>query len=352
MIKKLSIFICIMTLTCGLSAQVKNMPGAKTEAKPSKTVSKWEELRFGAFVHFNDNSSVGTEISRNTDPGVFNPVNLNFDSILSVFSKAGIKYAVLTARHTSGFCLWDSKTTAFDVGNSPFRKDVARMFADACRKYRIEPCFYYCLWGGVWKPWEWNNTIKNELAGITPKEVIVAQLKELSENYGEIFEFWIDMYVWCDSTLTTKEIYSLLKSKNPNTIVHFNQQVQDGSEILFSPTDVLNGEERLPPVSGHNPQRLIDSIPRYLPFEYEITSQQCSSKSLGHGLMEGSVWFTYPGGKFYPVDSLFYYIRQSFDRGGSNILLSTAPDSTGTYRQSDRDSIFKLGKLVWGYQEK
>jgi alpha-L-fucosidase len=149
MIKKLSIIICLITLSGGLPAQVKNDPGAKIAATPAKAISKWEKLRFGAFVHFNDNSSVGTEISKNTNPGVFNPVNLNFDSILSVFSKAGIKYAVLTTRHTSGFCLWDSKTTVFDVAGSPFRKDVVRMFTDACRKYRIKPCFYYCLWGGV-----------------------------------------------------------------------------------------------------------------------------------------------------------------------------------------------------------
>ena len=66
--------------------------------------------------------------------------------------------------------------------------------------------------------------------------------------------------------------------------------------------------------------------------------------------MKGSCWFTFPVGQFYPVDSLYHYIKQSFDRGGSNILLSTAPDKTGTYRLADRDSIIKLGNLIWGKQ--
>jgi alpha-L-fucosidase len=350
--KILPAFLLVMILATGLLAQEKTKQGTTPPAKPTKAISEWEKLRFGAFVHFNDNTSVGTEISRNTDTGVFNPVNLNFDSIMSTFNKAGIKYAVLTTRHTSGFCLWDSKATAFNVIKSPYKKDVVRMFVDACRKYNIKPCFYYCLWGGGWKPWEWNPMIKKELSVSTPKKIIVSQLKELSENYGDIFEFWLDMYVWCDTTLKPHEIYNLLKSKNPNTIVHFNQQVQDGSEIKYSPTDIVNGEERLPPVSGHNPQRLIDSIPHYLPLEYEITSQQNSNRSLKNGLMEGSVWFTYPDSKFYPVDSLYHYIKQSFNRGGSNILLSTAPDPTGTYRQADRDSLIKLGKLIWGYRAK
>jgi hypothetical protein len=84
----------------------------------------------------------------------------------------------------------------------------------------------------------------------------------------------------------------------------------------------------------------------YLPFEYEITSQRSYTRSLGNGLMKGSVWFTYSDSHFYPVDSLYNYIKQSFERGGSNILLSTAPDATGRYRKADQDSIIKLGNLI------
>jgi len=62
--------------------------------------------------------------------------------------------------------------------------------------------------------------------------------------------------------------------------------------------------------------------------------------------MKGSVWFTYPHSRFYPVDSLYSYIRQSYERGGSNILLSTAPDKTGEYREVDCDSIIRLGEMI------
>jgi alpha-L-fucosidase len=312
-------------------------------------IAGWESLRFGAFVHFNDNSCFDREISKNTDPAIFNPVNLNFDTLMTTFQKAGVKYAVLTTRHTSGFCLWDSKVTQFDVANSPFRKDVVKLFVDACRKHDIKPCFYYCLWGNKdWNPVNWNSTIKAELAGKTPKQVILSQLTELSENYGDIYEFWLDMQCWADTSLKPQELYNLLKSKNPGAFVHFNQHVQDGSKVRYFPTDFVNGEERIPPLAGHNPVRTIDSIRYYLPFEYEITSQRCDSLSLGNGLMKGSVWFTFPQSHFYSVDSLYKYIKLSFDRGGSNILLSTAPDKTGTYCQANCDSIIRLGKLIWG----
>jgi hypothetical protein len=256
---------------------------------------------------------------------------------------------VLTTRHTSGFCLWDSQVTQFDVAESPFKKDVVKLFVDACRKHDIKPCFYYCLWGHTdWNPVNWNPTIKAELEKTTPKQVILSQLSELAENYGDIYAFWLDMQCWADTLLKPQESYDLLKRLNPKAFVHFNQHVQDGSQIRYFPTDIINGEERTPPVTGHNPNREIDGQNYYLPFEYEITSQRCDSLTLGNGLMKGSVWFTFPVSQFYPVDSLYHYIKQSFDRGGSNILLSTAPDKTGTYRQADRDSIIKLGNLIWG----
>ncbi len=346
--KKLSVILLSIGVILLFSGLKTGESDFSPEIKRTRNIAKWEKLRFGAFVHFNDNTCLVKEFSKNTDPSVFNPANLDFDSMMATFQEAGVKYAVLTTRHTSGFCLWDSKVTQFDVANSPFKKDVVALFVEACRKHDIKPCLYYCLWGSKdWNPVNWNPTIKAELEKTTPKQIILSQLKELSENYGDIYAFWLDMQCWADTTLTPQESYDLLKRKNPKTFVHFNQHVQDGSTIRYFPTDILNGEERIPPVTGHNPIRTIDSISYYLPFEYEITSQRCDSLSLGNGLMKGSVWFTFPVSHFYPVDSLYHYIRQSFDRGGSNILLSTAPDKTGTYRQSDRDSIIKLGNLIW-----
>jgi len=65
--------------------------------------------------------------------------------------------------------------------------------------------------------------------------------------------------------------------------------------------------------------------------------------------MKGSVWFTYTDSQFYPVDSLYKYIKRNYELGGSNILLSTAPDKTGNYRKADADSIIRLGKLIWSH---
>jgi alpha-L-fucosidase len=338
------LIFCSLTSTCIL-AQQKSID--TTAFKRTTLQRRWETLRFGAFVHFNDNTFLGKEISQNTDPNIFNPQKIDFDGMMQTFQQAGIRYAVLTARHTSGFCLWESKATKFDVIHSAYPHDVVKLFVDACRKFNIEPCLYYCLWGKHdWNPADWNPIIKKELANHTPKEIILAQLAELAQNYGEIFEFWLDMQCWSDTSLIPQEIYSFLKSKSPQSIVHFNQQVQDGTLIKYFPTDIVNGEERIPPEGGHNPNRIINIKKYYVPFEYEITSQRCDNRTLGNGLMKGSVWFTYPDSHFYPIDSLYKYIRACIDRGGSNVLLSTAPDRTGSYRSQDVESLIQLGRMI------
>jgi alpha-L-fucosidase len=349
-IKVLLVLTSVSLIICQLACNEDvKYPEHLPASQQSATIANWENLRFGAFVHFNDNTFIGKEISQNTDPAAFSPPGIDFIGMMETFKEAGIKYAVLTTRHTSGFCLWDSKVTDFDVANSAFQRDIVKLFVDACKEYDIKPCLYYCLWGGKdWNPANWNPMIEDELKNRPPKEIIMAQLSELATNYGAIFEFWLDMHCWSDTSLSAQEIYNLLKTKNPQTVVHFNQHVQDGSKIRYFPTDILNGEERLPPKEGHNSYRTVGDKNYYLPFEYEITTQRCDSLTLGNGLMKGSVWFTYPDSRFYPVDSLYKYIKQSFERDGCNILLSTAPDKTGSYRKADRDSLIKLGKLIEG----
>jgi alpha-L-fucosidase len=341
---------CFTILVLVLNSCNVNKPGKDLlpSSVKNEVIKSWENLRFGAFVHFNDNTFLEKEFSRNTDAKVFNPGNINFDGMMETFREAGVKYAVLTTRHTSGFCLWDSQVTEFDVKNSLFPRDVVKLFTESCRKYNIKPCLYYCLWGNDgWNPAKWNPVIEKELSASTAKKIILTQLTELASNYGDIEVFWLDMQCWADTSLKPQETYNLLKRIQPKTIVHFNQHVQDGTSINYFPTDILNGEERIPPVNGHQPIRNVGTSSYYLPFEYEITSQRCDHRTLGNGLMSGSVWFTYYDSQFYPVDSLYKYIEQSYLRGGSNVLLSTAPDKSGSYRKADSDSIVKLGRLIY-----
>ncbi|MGD0899577.1 MAG: alpha-L-fucosidase, partial [Thermoguttaceae bacterium] len=175
----------------------------KTEA-----LKKWESYRLGAFVCFNSNQFTGEEFCKARDPKVYSPRQLDVAGWVSAFKEAGMRYAVLTTRHTSGFLLWDSTTTDFDVAQSGNTTDVCKEFVGECRRQGLAPGFYYCLWGG--KGWYPHSNAR---------AIILAQLYELATRYGEIPFFWIDMMKWGPPDLTTQEIYDCLKTLRPNCVV-------------------------------------------------------------------------------------------------------------------------------------
>ncbi len=300
----------------------------------------WEAWRLGAFLCFNSNQFSGKEICRADDPKIYDPPTIDAGGWARAFRQAGMRYAVLTTRHTSGFLLWDSATTTFDIASSGNETDVVRAFVDACRAEGIAPAFYYCMWGGKkWKP--------------TPnaRAVILAQLHELATRYGKIPYFWIDMMNWAPQDLPAQQVYDLLKTLQPEAVVIMNQHIQDGHKINYFPTDVMNGELVLPPESGHQPMRTVGGTTYYLPFELCLCFQQRKGGSK-HDPLGPSCWFTYgPGKDFepsrpYEPKVLADRIRQAWRRDAANVLLATAPDHTGTIRDQDVEQLRKLGELL------
>ena len=58
---------------------------------------------------------------------------------------AGMKYAVLTAKHHEGFCLWDSAYTDYKITRTPYGQDLLAPFVEAFRAEGLHVGFYYSL---------------------------------------------------------------------------------------------------------------------------------------------------------------------------------------------------------------
>lgn len=303
-------------------------------------LAAWESYRFGAFVCYGSNQFSGSEHCGTRDPKIYNPTSLDVAGWAAAFKRAGMKYAVLTARHTSHFLLWDSATTTCDVAHSGNKTDVVGAFVTACRQAGIAPGLYYCMWGG-----KKFNPRPNARA------IILAQLYELATRYGRIPYFWIDMMYWAPADLSVQDVYDAIKSAQPDAIVIMNQHVQDGTKLAYFPTDALNGELVPPPAAGHNPWRKVEGVSYYLPFEYEPCSQRREG-GIPYDPLGPSCWFTYGEGRpfapsrSFPAEAMYGRIRLAYDRGAKNVLLAAAPDHTGRMREADVKELVRLGQML------
>ena len=108
-----------------------------------------------------------------------------------------MKYMVFTAKHHNGFCMWDTKTSEFNIMNSGCRKDVLKEVVAAFRKYGIatglyfSPDDYYVMYKQGFPPS--RNSPESESARNTELwEINKEQLQELLSNYGKIDILFID----------------------------------------------------------------------------------------------------------------------------------------------------------------
>ena len=124
--------------------------GQQTANKPER--EQWfMDAGFGMFIHWSLDSQLGTVISHSMAgasddylyrfvhelPSTFNPRKFNPEDWAVLAKLAGMKYVVFTTKHHSGFCMWNTKTTGFNVMNTPFKRDITREIFDAFRKQGI-----------------------------------------------------------------------------------------------------------------------------------------------------------------------------------------------------------------------
>ncbi|MBW7892628.1 MAG: alpha-L-fucosidase, partial [Chitinophagaceae bacterium] len=194
---------------------------------PSPAQLDWAEKEIGAIFHLDVVNYVPDYNWRKwgTHPpaSVFNPSKLNTDQWILAAKAAGAKYAVLVAKHCSGFSLWPTAAHEYSVKHSPWRDgkgDIVTEFIASCKKYGLEPGIYastsangYCYV---------DNPGKVQPGGPFTQQaynkIVVQQLTELWSNYGELFEIWFD-----GGVLPVKEggpdLAPLLKQFQPDAVV-------------------------------------------------------------------------------------------------------------------------------------
>jgi alpha-L-fucosidase len=291
------------------------------------------------FIHFGMSTFTGREFGDiSARPEEYAPTALDVDQWVRVAAAGGMRYAVLTTKHCYGHALWDSRLTDYDVASGPNKTDVVRAFVEACRKYGLQPGFYYLL--GWDKINQWARTPKDYEAFCR------GQIGELLTGYGPIAELWLDI-PWDMGPETDQvlaRLYARIKSLQPECLVLLNQSFVDGSAVrempptyahrelgrppvLLWPKDLVNGEVVPPPAGGHNPLIPVRGSTHYLPME--------TCDTLAHH------WFWEAGDALKSVRTLVRAYRDVVGRG-ANLLLDLAPDRTGRIPEATAARLMDL----------
>ncbi|TLV01478.1 alpha-L-fucosidase [Dyadobacter luticola] len=183
----------------------------------------WQDAKMGLFIHWGPVSLIGKEISwSRKDYGAakydalykrFNPKKFDAKEWVALAKASGMKYMVLTAKHHDGFCLFETKTTDYNIMNTPFGRDVCKELAEAAHEANMPICWYFSV--ADWKDPDCRDPKMNPVFA----ERVLKQVGELLTNYGKIGLLWIDFEGW-PSPVEPKKVYDLARKLQPEIIIN------------------------------------------------------------------------------------------------------------------------------------
>lgn len=201
-------FVLSIALGAAWSAAAPGAEEAAVRETPAQRDArmKWfREARFGMFIHWGVYSVPAGEWKGNKNYGEwfleetkmpvsqyekyaaqFNPVKFDAKEWVRMAKDAGMKYVVITSKHHDGFCLFDSAYTEYDVIDAtPFKRDIMRELADACRAEGIRVGWYHSIM-------DWHHQDAGGERFPAYADVLRKQVVELLANYGPIDVMWFD----------------------------------------------------------------------------------------------------------------------------------------------------------------
>ena len=344
---KRSVQILFVLLAVQYSGILFGQSAAKVDAPVNASIERmeeWNEWKFGLFIHWGaysqaapTNGRIGALLDKDPvklEQGLswyktFNPVNYNPRQWAKMAKAAGMRYAILTAKHHDGFCNWDSKVTPFTVSNPecPWSKsenpDNVRAFLDAFRAEGIKVGVYFSHlnWaledGAAIKrhpkedpdfikkyPERWKNYVR----------IAEEQVRELMTNYGPIDIIWYDIHYPKAGLRDAIPMLKMVRKLQPNIII----DNRGTSEFV----DFRVQEQYIP-----------DAPPADY-WELNIPTTKV-----------GGFWYKGPNAQYRQGEELIPMFADIIHKGG-NFLLNIGPKGDGIIPDGEQDALKVLGKWM------
>lgn len=249
----------------------------------------------------------------------FNPRKFDPEAWLDLAQAAGMSYLCFTTKHIDGFCLWDSDLTDYKITNTPYRRDILALLADACHRRHVPLCLYYSVvdmhqrnYPHAGRRWEYPAPPPGDEPDLNRYvEYLKGQVRELCTRYGKIHGFW-----WDGNCLQHRDpsVNAMIRDLQPGIIIN-NRGLDDGD---FS-----------------TPERDWDAT---------VNSELLFAKPVEACQALGSQSWGYRRGEDYHTDlHLLRSIAKILAKGG-NYLLNTGPKADGTIAAEDTRMLKKIGR--------
>lgn len=285
-----------------------------------KPVIDFLNLRFGMFIHYN----MGTYHQEQWaypfhDPKSFKPSSLNCRQWAKGAKSAGMRYAVLTAKHHDGFCLWDTSVSGYDIASSDYKNlDIIKEYVEAFRSEGLETGLYFSVM-------DWHHGIDKDKINQENIAFMKKQLTELLTRYGEITCIVIDGWgsKWGGPTFKELPFHVLadhIHSIQPNCLV-----INHSCNTSLAQSQIIHYE------ATHG---------QHCPYDNIIPSQQ--------GPTLQPAWFWEPGFEHEKlksvseVDNELHFANNHY----TNYLLNVSPNTDGVLDENVIRRLEEIGQTV------
>lgn len=276
----------------------------------------------------------------------FDPVFYDPKEWARAAKQAGMKYAVLTAKHHDGFCLFDSKLTDYKSTNTKARRDLVAEFLEAFRAEGLKVGLYYSLidwhhedypaYGDLHHPMRDDERYERDPATFDRYlEYMHGQVRELLTNYGKLDIMWFDFSYgkMAGETWKSAELIKTIRSLQPHLLIDNRLEAggEGGGSIYTSEPlpyagDFASPEQIIPPAG------VTDDSGRPIPWEACITL----NNNWGYAAADRT---------YKSAATVIRKLVECVSKNG-NLLLNVGPDAKGRIPKESLDILAEVGEWM------
>lgn len=272
----------------------------------------------------------------------FNPSAFDPKLWAKAAKAAGMKYAVLTAKHHDGFCLFDSQLTDYKATNTKCGRDLVREFLEAFRAEGIKVGLYYSLldwhhddypaYEDTIHPMRGNESFKDRNQDFSKYVTYLhGQVRELLTNYGHIDIMWYDFSYdkMSGETWRATDLVKMVRELQPHIIL---DNRLDGSESIKTTNPLIYSGDFASPEQLIPTEGILDEKGTPLPWEACITLN--------------NNWGYHSSDKQYKSPKLIIRKLVECISKNGNMLLNVGPNAKGEIPVASLKILAEIGKWM------